>query len=74
MGTPQYYFTVGYTKTNWEGQMTQLQSYEQTVLEQGLITIHQLNQEFGETKSLNTKSPKLMQTLKNIKRNRESNA
>ena len=54
--------------------MTQLQSYEQTVLEQGLITIHQLNQEFGETKSLNTKSPKLMQTLKNIKRNRESNA
>lgn len=55
--------------------MTQLQSYEQTVLEQGLITsIHQLDQEFGETKILSTKSPKLMKTFKNIKRNRESNA
>lgn len=75
IGTPQYYFTVGYTKTNWEGQMTQLQPHEQTVLEQGLITsVHQLDQEFGETKILSTKSPKLMKTLKNIKRNRESNA
>lgn len=54
--------------------MTQLQSYEQ-LLEQGLITsIHQLNQEFGETKILSTKSPKLVKTFKNIKRNRESNA
>lgn len=49
--------------------------HEQTVLEQGLITsVHQLDQEFGETKILSTKSPKLMKTLKNIKRNRESNA
>lgn len=55
--------------------MTQLQSYEQTVLEQGSITsIHQLDQEFGETKILSTKSPKLMKTFKNIKRNRESSA